>query len=239
MGELHLEVIVDRLMREFKVAANVGKPTVAYRETITSAAQAEGRFERQSGGRGQYGHVVLRLEPRPGAGALEFENAVVGGAIPKEYIPAVQRGLEEAVDRGVVAGHPVIGLKVTLLDGSFHPVDSSEMAFKIAASLGFQEAAKQAGPRLLEPVMDVEVVTPEEFLGEVIADLSARRGKVAEMEKRVGAQVVQAVVPLANMFGYATDLRSRTQGRATFTMQFSAYRLVPAEVSARLTAQVR
>ena len=239
MGELHLEIIVDRLMREFKVAANVGKPTVAYRETITAAAQAEGRFVRQSGGRGQYGHVVLRLEPCPGAEPLEFVNAVVGGAIPKEYIPAVRRGLEEALDRGVLAGYPMLGLKVTLVDGSFHPVDSSEMAFKIAASLSFQEAARQAGPQLLEPVMEVEVVTPEAFLGEVIADLKARRGKVAEMEQRVGARMVQVEVPLASMFGYATDLRSRTQGRATFTMQFGAYRPVPGNLSEQLAAPVK
>jgi elongation factor G len=239
MGELHLEIIVDRLMREFKVAANVGKPTVAYRETITASAQAEGRLERQSGGRGQYGHVVLRVEPCPGAETLVFHNAVVGGAIPKEYIPAVQRGLEEALDRGVLAGYPVIGLKATLLDGSFHPVDSSEMAFKMAASLGLQVAVRQAGPQLLEPVMEVEVVTPEAFLGEVIADLEARRGKVAAMEPRVGARVVHVEVPLASMFGYATALRSRTQGRATYSMQFGAYRPVPAAVSDPSAARLR
>jgi len=237
MGELHLEIIVDRLMREFNVEANVGKPMVAYRETVSRAAQAEGRFVRQSGGRGQYGHVVLRIEPTDPGEPFEFESAVVGGAVPREYVPAVEKGVAEALDRGIRAGYPVVGVKATLLDGSYHEVDSSEIAFKIAASQAFREAAQGAGPRLLEPVMAVEVVTPEDFLGEVIGDLNGRRGKVREMDQRAGARVVKSAVPLANMFGYATDLRSKTQGRATFTMQFSHYQEVPERIAAEVAAR--
>jgi elongation factor G len=237
MGELHLEIIVDRLMREFNVEANVGKPMVAYRETVSRAAQAEGRFVRQSGGRGQYGHVVLRIEPTDPGEPFEFENAVVGGAVPREYIPAVEKGVAEALDRGIRAGYPVVGVKATLLDGSYHEVDSSEIAFKIAAAQAFREAAQGAEPRLLEPVMEVEVVTPEDFLGDVIGDLNGRRGKVREMDQRAGARVVKSAVPLANMFGYATDLRSKTQGRATFTMQFSHYQEVPEWIAAGVAAR--
>jgi elongation factor G len=237
MGELHLEIIVDRLMREFNVEANVGKPMVAYRETVSRAAEAEGRFVRQSGGRGQYGHVVLRIEPTDPGQSFGFASAVVGGAVPREYIPAVAKGVTEALDRGIRAGYPVLGVKVTLLDGSYHEVDSSEIAFKIAASQAFREAAQRAEPRLLEPVMRVEVVTPEDFVGDVIADLNGRRGKVLEMDQRAGARVVAAAVPLAKMFGYATDLRSRTQGRATFTMQFSHYQEVPERIAADVAAQ--
>jgi len=237
MGELHLEIIVDRLMREFNVEANVGKPMVAYRETISRAAEAEGRFVRQSGGRGQYGHVILRIEPADPAQAFEFESVVVGGAVPREYVPAVKKGVAEALDRGIRAGYPVLGVKVALLDGSYHEVDSSEIAFKIAASQAFREAALQAEPRLLEPVMAVEVVTPEEFLGDVTADLNGRRGKILAMDQRAGARVVKAAVPLAKMFGYATDVRSKTQGRATFSMQFSHYQEVPERIAAEVAAR--
>ncbi|MDW7711795.1 MAG: elongation factor G [Deferrisomatales bacterium] len=227
MGELHLEIIVDRLLREFRVEATVGRPTVSYRETVSRAAEGEGRFVRQTGGRGQYGHVVLRVEPGDPGEPLVFENAVIGGVVPREYVPAIAKGVAEALDRGILAGHPVVGVRATLLGGSHHEVDSSEMAFKIAASQAFQEAARRAGPKLLEPVMEVEIVAPEEFLGEVIADLAARRGKVRGTGHRGGARVVEAAVPLAKMFGYATDLRSRTQGRAAFTMRFARYQEVP------------
>ena len=237
MGELHLEIIVDRLAREFGVAATVGKPQVAYRETVRGKAEhVEGRFIRQTGGRGQYGVVRIDLEHHHSEAGYTFVNAIVGGAIPREYIPAVDKGIQEAMGRGVLAGYPLIDVKVTLTDGSYHEVDSSELAFKVAGSLAFQEAARRAGLVLLEPVMSVEVVTPEEFMGEVIGDLNARRGHIAGMEPRAGHQVIRADVPLAEMFGYATDLRSRTQGRATFTMHFSHYAPVPTHISEGLVA---
>jgi elongation factor G len=239
MGELHLEIIVDRLLREFKVSANVGKPQVAYKETIRSVSKAEGKFVRQTGGRGQYGHVLIEVEPlEPGKG-FEFVNAIVGGAIPREYISAVGKGIKEAVDRGILAGYPIVDIKAKLYDGSYHEVDSSELAFKIAGSIGFREAAKKAKPVLLEPIMSVEAVTPEEFLGDVIGDLSSRRGKVQSIERRGNAQVIRAHAPLSEMFGYATDLRSMTQGRATYTMQFSHYEEVPKGVSEEIVAKVR
>ncbi|WRP14160.1 elongation factor G [Geochorda subterranea] len=238
MGELHLEIIVDRLLREFKVEANVGRPQVAYRETIRRKVQAEGRFIRQTGGRGQYGHVWLELEPLAAGAGFEFVNKIVGGVVPKEYIPAVEAGVREAMQNGVLAGYPVVDVRVTLFDGSYHEVDSSEMAFKVAASMAFKEAARKAEPVLLEPIMSVEVVTPEEFLGDVIGNLNARRGHVEGMERRGNTQVVRARVPLATMFGYATDLRSMTQGRATYTMQFSHYEEVPANIAQELLARV-
>ena len=232
MGELHLEIIVDRLKREFKVEANVGKPQVAYRETIRkSLEKAEGRFVRQSGGRGQYGHVVLRIEPRePGTG-YEFVNEIVGGVIPKEYIPAVDNGIRGQMENGIIAGYPVVDVKVTLYDGSYHEVDSSEMAFKIAGSMGFKEGANKAAPVLLEPVMKVEVVTPEEYLGAVNGDLNRRRGILQGTEDSPAGKIIKAEVPLAEMFGYATDLRSATQGRATYTMEFAKYNEVPASIA--------
>ncbi len=227
MGELHLEVIVDRLLREFKVDANVGKPQVAYKETIRRAVEQEGRFVRQSGGRGQFGHVFLRMEPQPTGTGFEFVAAIKGGVIPQEYIPAVRSGVVQAMSNGGLVGYPVVDVKVTLLDGSYHDVDSSEMAFTIAGSMAFKEGLGKAAPVLLEPVMDVEVVVPEEFMGDVIGDISSRRGKVLGMTSKGNAQVIDARVPLSRMFGYATDLRSRTQGRATYTMQFSRYEEVP------------
>ena len=231
MGELHLEVIVDRMLREFNVDANVGRPQVAYRETIRERAEKiEGRFVRQTGGRGQFGHVVINLEPAPGEG-FDFVNKIKGGAIPTEFIPAVEQGIEEALGSGVKAGYPMVDVRVELIDGSYHDVDSSEMAFKIAGSMAVQEAARRAKPVLLEPVMAVEVVTPEEFLGDVIGDLSRRRGKVQGQEQRGNALAVHAFVPLGEMFGYATDLRSSTQGRATYTMQFERYEEVPADIA--------
>jgi elongation factor G len=240
MGELHLEVLVDRMLREFSVDANVGKPQVAYRETIRKAVEkVEGRYVRQTGGRGQYGHVVINVEPTGPGGGYEFVDKITGGVIPKEYIPAVDAGIQEALTSGVVAGYPMVDLRVTLVFGSYHEVDSSEMAFKIAGSMAVKEAAAKASPVLLEPVMSVEVVTPEEYMGDVIGDLSARRGKVEGMEQRGTNHVVRALVPLADMFGYATDLRSRTQGRATYTMQFSAYHEVPESISREIVARVR
>ncbi len=239
MGELHLEVIVDRLLREFKVDANVGKPQVAYKETIRRTVEQEGRFVRQSGGRGQFGHVYLRLEPQPTGRGFEFVSAIKGGVIPQEYVPAVQNGVVQATTNGGLVGYPVVDVKVTLLDGSYHEVDSSEMAFTIAASMAFKEALRKAAPVLLEPVMDVEVVVPEEFMGDVIGDISARRGKVLGMTSKAGAQVVESRVPLSQMFGYATDLRSRTQGRATYTMQFSRYEEVPETVKEDMLGEVR
>jgi len=236
MGELHLEIIVDRLRREFGVDVRVGKPQVAYREAIKKPAKGEGKFIRQSGGRGQYGHVVLEVEPLPGHSGYEFEDKIVGGVIPKEFIPAVQKGVEEALTSGIVGGFPVIGVKVSLVDGSFHEVDSSEMAFKIAASMAFKEAMRKANPVLMEPIMEVEVVTPEEYLGDVMGDLSSRRGRIEGMTTRSGAKVVKAYVPLAEMFGYASALRNKTSGRATFTMKFSHYEEVPAEVAEKLMA---
>jgi len=237
MGELHLEIIVDRLRREFQVEASVGKPQVAYRETITRAVKSEGRFIRQSGGRGQYGHVWLTLEPQAGKG-FEFVNEIVRGVVPREYIPAVEKGVEEAIGKGVLAGYPMVDVKVTLIDGSFHEVDSSEMAFKIAASMGFKEGAKRASPVLLEPLMSLEIITPEEFMGQVVSNLNARRGRTTKVEYRGGTSVIAGEVPLANMFGYATDLRSLTQGRATFTMQFSHYSPVPPSVSEEILSEV-
>ncbi|MDA8205831.1 MAG: elongation factor G [Thermaerobacter sp.] len=232
MGELHLEIIVDRLLREFKVQANVGKPQVAYKETIRKPTEAEGKFIRQSGGRGQYGHVWLKLEPlEPGQG-FEFVNKIVGGVVPREYVPAVEAGVKDAMQTGVLAGYPTIDVRVTIYDGSYHEVDSSEMAFKIAGSIGFKEGARKASPVLLEPMMSVEVVVPEEYMGDIIGDLNARRGRIEGMEPRPGGvQAIHGFVPLAEMFGYATDLRSRTQGRGTYTMQFSHYEEAPRHVT--------
>jgi elongation factor G len=234
MGELHLEIIVDRLLREFKVDANVGKPQVAYRETIRRPAEAEGRFVRQSGGHGQFGVVELRIEPLEKGSGFEFVDATKGGSIPRNFIPSVEDGVKEAMETGVLAGYPMVDVRAILLDGKYHEVDSSELAFKIAASMGFREAVEKADPVLLEPVMEVEVVMPQEFMGEVIGDLNGRRGKILNMENRAGAQVVEARVPLATMFGYATRLRSMTQGRATYTMQFGAYEPVPQQIYAEL-----
>lgn len=231
MGELHLEIIVDRMKREFGVEANVGKPQVAYRETIRKAVEQEGKFVRQSGGRGQYGHVWIRIEPQePGAG-YEFENAIVGGAIPREYIPAVDKGIKEQTQNGVIAGFPVVDVKVTLFDGSFHEVDSNEMAFKIAGSLAFKEGARKASPVLLEPIMKVEVVTPEDYMGDVMGDLNRRRGILQGMDDTLAGKIIRAEVPLSEMFGYATDLRSATQGRATYSMEFSKYNEAPASIA--------
>ena len=237
MGELHLEIIVDRLLREFRVEANVGKPQVAYRETIRKAAAAQGRYVRQTGGRGQYGDVYLEVEPNEAKG-FEFENKIVGGTIPREYIPAVEKGVREALDTGVLAGYPIVDIKVRLTDGSYHDVDSSEMAFKIAASIGFKEACRRAKPVLLEPVMDVEVVTPEEYMGAIVGDLNSRRGRIVSMEARGSSQVIRATVPLGQMFGYATEMRSMTQGRATYTMQFARYEEVPPAIAEEIMAKV-
>jgi elongation factor G len=239
MGELHLEIITDRLMREFKVGANVGKPQVAYKETIKSPVKIEGKFVRQSGGRGQYGHVWLDLEPLGRGTGFEFVNKIVGGSIPREYVPAVEKGVKEAMEGGVLAGYPVVDCKVTIFDGSYHEVDSSEMAFKIAGSMAFKEGARKAGIALVEPIMSVEVVTPEEYMGEVIGDLNSRRGKIQSMEKRGKTQVIEGSVPLADMFGYATDLRSKTQGRATYTMQFSRYEEVPKGIMEGIVAKIK
>jgi elongation factor G len=239
MGELHLEIIVDRLLREFKVEANVGKPQVAYRETAGRAVtDVEGKFVRQTGGHGQYGHVVFNLEPQvPGAGFV-FENKTVGGSVPKEYVNAVGKGVEDSLESGVLAGYPVVDVKVTLVDGSYHEVDSSEMAFKIAASMGFKEAMRRSAPKILEPMMAVEVNTPDDFMGDVIGDLSSRRGHIEGMEPRGNAQVIRAKVPLSEMFGYATDLRSRTQGRAAYSMQFKAYEAVPKAIADEIVSKV-
>jgi elongation factor G len=231
MGELHLEIIVDRMKREFRVEANVGAPQVAYRETIRGTVEAEGKFVRQSGGRGQYGHVWLKLEPQePGAG-YEFVNGIVGGVVPKEYIPAVDKGVQEQMQNGVIGGYPVVDVKVTLYDGSYHDVDSNEMAFKIAGSMGFKEGAQKAKPVLLEPIMAVEVETPEEYMGDVMGDLNRRRGIIGGMEDNAGIKVLRAEVPLAEMFGYSTSLRSQTQGRATYSMEFKKYSEAPANVA--------
>jgi elongation factor G len=238
MGELHLEIIVDRLLREFKVEANVGKPQVAYRETIRQKAEAQGRFVRQTGGRGQYGDVWLEVEPAGSGQGIVFENKLRGPAIPREYVPAVERGLREAAETGILAGYPVVDVKVALTDGSYHEVDSSEMAFKIAASMGFKEACRRARPTLLEPVMDVEVVVPEEYMGAVVGDLNSRRGRIISMEARGSAQVIRSSVPLGQMFGYATDVRSMTQGRATYTMQFARYEEVPKAIADEIVAKV-
>ena len=227
MGELHLDIIVDRMKREFSVEANVGAPQVSYRETIRSKIEHESKFVRQSGGRGQYGHVYLKIEPQPQGEGFEFVNEIVGGVVPREYIPAVEKGVKEAMDNGVIAGYPVVDVKVTLYDGSYHDVDSSEMAFKIAASMGFRDGVKDADPVLLEPIMKVEVVTPEEYMGDVVGDLNRRRGMVGGMEESPSGKVIRSEVPLAEMFGYATDLRSATQGRATYSMEFHKYKEVP------------
>ncbi|HTX53272.1 MAG TPA: elongation factor G [Candidatus Baltobacteraceae bacterium] len=238
MGELHLEIIVDRLLREFRVEANVGKPQVAYRETITAPVAAEGRFIRQTGGRGQYGHVKIQMEPLP-QGGFEFVNKIIGGTIPKEYIPAVEKGVREAMEGGVLAGYPLVDARVTLVDGSYHEVDSSEMAFKIAGSMAFKDGARRAKPNLLEPIMRFDVIVPEEFVGQVIGDLNSRRGRVLEIEARPAAQVVRTEVPLAELFGYATDLRSATQGRASHTpFQFARYQPVPAQIAEEIVAKV-
>ncbi len=240
MGELHLEILVDRMMREFGVEANVGKPQVAYRETIKNAVhKVEGRYVRQTGGRGQYGHCYISLEPTGPGGGFEFVDKIVGGTVPREYVSAVNAGIQEALQNGVLAGYPMVDVRATITDGSTHDVDSSEMAFKIAGSLALKDAARKAKPVLLEPIMAVEVVTPEEHMGDVIGDLSARRGKIGGMEQRGNAQVVRSQVPLAEMFGYATDLRSRTQGRATYTMQFDCYQQVPESISREIIARVR
>ena len=230
MGELHLDIIVDRMKREFKVEANIGKPQVAYKETITAQAEAEGKYIRQSGGRGQYGHCFLRVEPRERSEGFEFIDKIKGGVVPKEYLPAIEKGIKEAMDRGVIAGYPVIDIEVTCYDGSYHEVDSSEAAFKIAGSMAFQEAVKRAKPVILEPVMKIEAITPEEFMGEVIGDLNSKRAKVQEMRDRGQMKVVDAFVPLAEMFGYATSLRSMTQGRASYSMEFDHYDAVPKNV---------
>ena len=238
MGELHLEIIVDRLKREFKVEANVGKPQVAYRETIrNSLEKAEGKFVRQSGGRGQYGHVVFKIEPKPAGEGFEFVNEIVGGVLPKEYIPAIEKGVIEQMENGIIAGYPVVDVKVTLYDGSYHDVDSSEMAFKIAGSMGFREGASRAKPVLLEPVMRVEVVTPEEYMGTVNGDLNRRRGILQGTDESPAGKVIRAEVPLSEMFGYATDLRSATQGRAVYTMEFEKYNEVPANIAESITSR--
>src|SRR5438128_181898 len=238
MGELHLEIIVDRLLREFRVEANVGKPQVAFRETIRKPAAAQGRYVRQTGGRGQYGDVHLEVEPAPPGEGVSFENKIIGGTIPREFIPAIEKGVREALETGVLAGYPVVDVRVRLVDGSYHEVDSSEMAFKIAASMAFKEAARRAKTVLLEPVMDVEVVTPEEYMGAVVGDLNSRRGRIVAMEARGSSQVIRANVPLGQMFGYVTDLRSMTQGRATSTMQFARYEEVPAAIADEIMAKV-
>ncbi|HET6677330.1 MAG TPA: elongation factor G [Nitrospira sp.] len=239
MGELHLEIIVDRLLREFKVEANVGKPEVAFRETIRRKAEAESKYIKQTGGRGQYGHVVMTVEPSESGKGLEFVNKVVGGAIPREYIPAIEKGVKERMENGVIAGYPLRDIKVTVIDGSYHEVDSNEMAFKIAASMGFSDACKKADAVLLEPIMKVEVLVPQEFMGDVIGNLNGRRGKVQGMKVRAGAQAIEASVPLMEMFGYATDLRSRTQGRATYSMEFDRYEQVPKQISEAIIAKYR
>jgi elongation factor G len=240
MGELHLEVLVDRLTREWSVGANVGKPQVAYRETISGEARkVEGRYVKQTGGHGQYGHVVIDIEPTGPGGGYEFVNKITGGDIPREYIPSVDQGIQEALESGVLAGYPMVDVRATLIDGSYHDVDSSEMSFKIAGQIGLREAAKRAKPVLLEPMMQIEVVTPEDYMGDVISDLTARRGKIERMDQRGPNQAIRAQVPLAEMFGYATDLRSKTQGRATYTMQFHSYQPVPAQISQEIVAKVR
>ena len=238
MGELHLEIIVDRLLREFRVEANVGKPQVAYRETIRKLAEAQGRFVRQTGGRGQYGDVYLEVEPAAPGEGFSFENKIVGGAVPREYVPAVEKGVREALETGVLAGYPMVDVRVRLTDGSYHEVDSSEMAFKIAGSMAVKEACRRAKPVLLEPVMNVEAVTPEEYMGAVVGDLNSRRGRILAMEARGSSQVIRANVPLGTMFGYATDLRSMTQGRATYTMQFARYEEAPAAIAEEIMAKV-
>ncbi|KKL11237.1 hypothetical protein LCGC14_2547830, partial [marine sediment metagenome] len=231
MGELHLEILVDRMKREFKVEANIGRPQVAYKETIRAVAEAESKYVKQSGGRGQYGHVLMRIKPRERGKGFEFLNKIKGGSIPREFIPAVEKGAKEAMEKGVVAGYPMVDISVILYDGSYHEVDSSEFAFKIASSMAFQEAAKKANPVLLEPIMKLEVVIPISFFGDVIGDLSARRGKIKETKDRLNLKVIDATVPLSEMFGYATTLRSLTEGRGTFTMEFDSYQEIPKNVA--------
>ena len=238
MGELHLEIIVDRLLREFKVGANVGRPQVSYKETILGSARSEGKFIRQSGGRGQYGHVVMEVEPLERGKGFVFENKIAGGVIPKEYIPAVEEGIRDSLTSGSIAGYAVIDIKAILLDGSYHPVDSSELAFKIAASLSFKKCVSKAQPVLLEPIMKVEVIVPEEYIGEVIGDVNSRRGKIEGIEPKGGSQVIKGFVPLAEMFGYATNLRSRTQGRGTYTMEFFRYNELPADIAEKIVNRV-
>jgi len=239
MGELHLEIIVDRLLREFNVTAHVGKPQVAYRETIRRTAEAEGKYIRQTGGHGQYGHVKLTVEPVPAGTGFEFVNKIYGGSIPKEFISPIEAGVKEAMEGGVLAGYEMVDLRVILTDGSYHEVDSSEIAFKIAGSIGFKEAARRAHPVLLEPVMSVEVVVPEEYMGDIIGDLSSRRGRIEHLEARAGTQIIQSIVPLAEMFGYATEMRSRTQGRATYTMHFARYEETPVSVSEEIIGRLQ
>jgi elongation factor G len=239
MGELHLEIIVDRLLREFKVDANVGKPQVAYRETIRGTADQDSKFIRQSGGRGQYGHVKVKIEPAEENAGFVFENKIVGGAIPKEYIEPARKGMEEALEGGILAGFPMIDVKVTLYDGTYHDVDSSEMAFKIAGSMAVKEGTKKAKPCILEPMMKVEIEVPEENTGDIIGDISSRRGRIEGMEAMpgTGIQKVRATVPLSEMFGYATDIRSKTQGRGTFSMEFSKYEQVPTNIEAEIVSK--
>jgi elongation factor G len=239
MGELHLEIITDRLLREFKVSANVGRPQVAYKETITKSVQTEGRFIRQTGGKGQYGHVVIQMEPAPRSTGYIFENKIIGGVIPKEFIPAVSEGIKQAMNNGFLAGYPLVDIKVTLIDGSYHSVDSSEISFRIAGSMALQEGLKKAKPVLLEPMMKVDVIVPEEYLGDVLGDLNARRAQIAGIQPRKDAQVVSATIPLSDMFGYATDLRSKTQGRAIYTMEFSHYQEVTKVESGKILEKVR
>jgi len=239
MGELHLEIIVDRMMREYKVEANVGKPQVAYRETIRRHAEAEGKYIRQTGGRGQYGHAKIYLDPQPPGAGYEFVNDIVGGSVPKEFIKPIDQGIREALEGGILAGYPMVDVKATLYDGSYHDVDSNEMAFKIAGSMAFKEAARKASPVLLEPVMSVEVVTPEDYAGAIMGDLSARRGRIEGMEHRAGSQVIKAIVPLAEMFGYATHMRSSTQGRAEYSMHFARYEEAPRSVAEEIIARVQ
>src|SRR5205085_5418226 len=239
MGELHLEIIVDRMMREFKVGANVGKPQVAYKETIRKKADAEGKWIRQTGGHGQYGHVRITVEPSGTGAGFIFENEIIGGSVPREYIKPIEQGIREAMSTGVLAGYEVKDVKVSLYDGSYHEVDSSEMAFKLAASIAFKEGCRKAHPVLLEPIMKVEVVLPDEYMGDIIGDLSARRGHIEGMEARPGTQIVKALVPLSSMFGYATDMRSRTQGRATYTMHFAHYEEVPKQIADEIIARAQ
>jgi elongation factor G len=239
MGELHLEILVDRMKREFSLNVNVSKPQVAYRETITKSGEENYKYVKQTGGRGQYGHVYLRVENRPAGSGFEFVNKVVGGSIPREYIPAIQKGIVEAMERGIMCGYPMVDLTVTILDGSYHEVDSSEMAFKICASIAFQEAAKRAKPVLLEPIMDVEVITPDDFMGDVIGNLSGKRGKIKELGDRAGAKIIKAEVPLSGMFGYSTDLRSMSQGRASYTMEFAKYDVVPSMIAEEVIAKAK
>ena len=237
MGELHLEIIVDRMLREFKVDCNVGNPQVAYRETIRKSAKAEGKFVRQSGGHGQYGHCWLELTPQEPGEGFTFENKIVGGVIPKEFINPIENGVREAMDNGVIAGYPMVDVKVTVYDGSYHEVDSSEMAFKIAGSMAFRNGAEKANPVLLEPYVKVEVIVPEEYMGDVMGDINSRRGRIEGMEARNGAQVINAFVPLSEMFGYSTDLRSKTQGRGNYSMEVSYYDEVPKNIAEAIIAK--